>query len=394
MPKVLTIIQTPVFGGPHNQVVNLVEPLAAEGWESMVVLPTESDTGVERLRAANIPFVQTPLHRLRAKLNPMTHIALATSFMPEVRQLEKLIRQFQADVVHICGLMSMHGGVAAKRQDVPIMWQLLSNFAKPPLRQILTHYVAQNADSVMTTGRKIAEMHSEILKLGDRVIHFVAPVDTNRFRPDPQKRSAARKELGIPDDGLLIGTVGNRNRQKAHERMIEAFGYLQKQYSNVHFRILGANTPSYAPTYQKLVIERAKKLGLLDQGRLQFVEPGSRVVDLLPAFDIFVLTSRAEGIPTAILEAMSCAIPVVAMDVGAVEEVVLDGKTGILVRSTNPTIFAHAVAQLIEDPLRREEMGHNSRDYAVAEFGIAQCVRLHSLAYQKAIEHHQQRAAS
>jgi len=389
MPKVLAIIQTPVFGGPHNQMLNLVEPLAAQGWDTTVVLPLESDTGAERLSAAGIPLIRTSLHRLRAVLNPLTHFEMIDSFLPEVGSLEKLISQQQADVVQICGLMSIQGGIAARRLDIPIVWQLLSTFAPPPLRQLLTYYVQSAADVVMTTGEKIAQAHAGILKLKDRVIPFYPPVDTERFRPDGRQRQEARAELGVPEDGVLIGTVGNRNRQKGHDRMIEAFAHLRQRYPNLYFRILGAHTASNAAYYQKAVIERAKHLGLMENQQLQFVEPGDRVAELLPAFDIFVMTSRAEGIPTAILEAMACGIPVVSVDVGAIGEVVLDGKTGCLVKSVDSIVFAQAVEKLLENPLLRREMEQQSRQYAVAQFSIAQCVRLHCLAYQKAMKHHQ-----
>lgn len=388
MPKVLAIIQTPVFGGPHNQMLNLVKPLAEQGWDTTVVLPPEKGTGIERLSAVGIPFIQTPLHRLRATVNPKTHLELLTGFFPEVRLLEDIIRHQQADIVQICGLMSLHGGIAAKRQGIPIVWQLLSTFAPPPLRQLLSYYVTRTADVVMTTGQKIAQMHPGISQLGDRVIPFFPPVDTDRFRPDVGQRMRARAELGVPDEGILIGTVGNRSRQKAHHRMIEAFAYLQKPYENLHFRILGAHTPSNADYYQNEVMKRAENLGLLASQQLQFVEPGNRVVDFLPAFDIFVLTSLAEGTPTAIIEAMACGVPVVAMDVGGVGELVINGKTGLLVKSTDPIVFAQTVEKLVQDDALRKQMGENSRRHAVEHFSISQCVNLHRLAFERAIRHH------
>lgn len=389
MPKVLTIIQTPVYGGPHNCMLNTAKPLLDRGWESTVILPTENGTGRERLSAAGIPTVQTPIHRLRAKINPMVHLETVNSFFPEVSVIENLIREQQPDVVQICGLMSLHGGVAAKRQDVPIVWQILGTFAPPPLRQVLSRYVQGAADVVMTTGKKIAQIHTGITKLGDRVIPFYPPVDTERFRPDMEQRLRARAELGVPEGSILIGTVGNRCRPKAHERMVEAFAYLQKRYDNLHFRILGGHTPSNAVYYQREVMDRAKRLGLFNTPQFQLVEPGHRVPELLPAFDIFALTSRAEGIPTVVLEAMACGVPVVAMEVGGVAEVVMEGVTGFVVPSTNPTVFAQTVAKLIEDSSLRLQMEQNSRQQALAKFSIMNCVDLHIQAYDMALRHHQ-----
>lgn len=387
MPKVLAIIQTPVFGGPHNQMLNLVHPLAQQGWETVVVLPNEPGTGIERLQAANIPVRQTSLHRLRAKLNPLSHVEMLLAAEPEIRQLEALIEEEQADVVQICGLMSVHGGIAAQRRNIPIVWQLLSTFAPMPLRCLLTPYVKRVADIVMTTGVRIAHQHPGISAMGERLIPFFPPVDTQRFRFDPAQRERARAALGIPDNALAIGTIGNRNRQKAHERMIKLFAHLSERHCHLHFRILGAETPSNADYYKKHVVQLAERLNLLEDGRLQFVEPHDRVAELLPALDIFVLTSRAEGIPTAVLEAQACGIPVVSNNIGAIAEAVIDGQTGFISPSADTVTLSERIERLIQDPALRQKMGKQSREHAEAQFSIHQCVALHSQAYHMAIQH-------
>jgi glycosyltransferase involved in cell wall biosynthesis len=81
------------------------------------------------------------------------------------------------------------------------------------------------------------------------------------------------------------------------------------------------------------------------------------VAELLPALDIFVFPSRSEGMPAAVLEAMSCELPVVAADVGATGEEVVDGVTGLLVPAGDPPALADAIARLGADPAERGRMG-------------------------------------
>ena len=94
-------------------------------------------------------------------------------------------------------------------------------------------------------------------------------------------------------------------------------------------------------------------------GRLASRQPGPRVVlagertdvpEILPAFDVFALPSRYEGLPTAIVEAMACGVPVVATAVNAVSDVVVPGETGLLVPPQRPDLMAGAVAYLLDRP--------------------------------------------
>ncbi|MCB0189835.1 MAG: hypothetical protein KDE31_36435, partial [Caldilineaceae bacterium] len=118
MKRVLVTIHTPTFGGPHNQVLRMYEPLRALGWDTVVVLPEEPANGYERLTQAGIVCHRMPLHRLRATINPREHLALVRSFHQEVAQIRALIRQEQIDLVQVCGLLSLHGALAARAEQV------------------------------------------------------------------------------------------------------------------------------------------------------------------------------------------------------------------------------------------------------------------------------------
>jgi glycosyltransferase involved in cell wall biosynthesis len=127
-------------------------------------------------------------------------------------------------------------------------------------------------------------------------------------------------------------------------------------------------------------------MGLLEDSRLDFVDPKNKVNVLLNAFDIFVLTSRAEGIPTVILEAMATGLPVVSNDIGSVAEIVVNNHNGILVRKLDSGEIASAIQLLISDETLRYELGAASRDEVIKNFNIKKCAEIHIQAYQKASE--------
>ncbi len=384
--RLLSIIQTPTFGGPHNQMLRLTEPLNKLGWRTRVVLPAERESGFERLSAGGIEVVEIPIYRMRKKLDPRVHIRFIFGFWPTVQQLQDQIREYQPDVVQVCGLMSLHGAIAAYLERVPVVWQLLSTFAPLPLRFLLTPLVRKIAKVVMTTGTEIGRQHPGLGKIQDRVVPFFPPVDTGLFKPNRSRRARARQELNIPEDALLVGTVGNQNWQKGHDYFVDTALRVYERHPHLRFRILGTHTPSNADYYQKNVIQRARDYALLEEGVLDFVEPGSRVAELLPALDIFLLTSRAEGVPTAILEAMSCGIPVVATDVGSVKEVVEEGITGFVIPPADVSAAIDALDDLLGDADLMSQMGLRARQRAIERFDVNVCALVHASAYQQAME--------
>jgi glycosyltransferase involved in cell wall biosynthesis len=93
------------------------------------------------------------------------------------------------------------------------------------------------------------------------------------------------------------------------------------------------------------------------------------VPDLLPAFDVFALSSRYEGLPTAVVEAMVCGIPVVATAVNAVGDVVIPGETGLLVPPGRPELLAEAVGFLLDSPDAAARMAATARARLGTRFG-------------------------
>lgn len=292
MKTVLAVLHHPVFGGPHNQLVRLGKPLAARGWTTIAVLPEEQGNAAERLRAGGIKVVRTPLHRPRKSLHPGPHLALMSGLFREIASLRGIIREQRADLVQVFGPLYPHGALAAHLEGVPLVWQLLGTFAPYPIRLAMMPAVLYLSDVVMTTGLSIAWQHPGVRRLKERWVPFYPPVDTEEFRPDPSRRALAREELGIPPEGILVGTVGNFNRIKGHDFFVHAASYVQERFPKAFFRILGAHTPTQASYYDVKVRRVAERLGLLRNDRLRFVEPGDRVAELLPAFDLFVMTLR------------------------------------------------------------------------------------------------------
>lgn len=385
MRKFLHVIHYPVFGGPTNQALRLAAPLRDLGWETLVLLPDEPGNSVARLRDGGVETVTLPLHRLRATPDPRVQGRFLAGFVPEVRAIRALLRERSIDLVLVTGLTNPHAGFAARAEHLPVTWQLVDT--RPPMlmRRAFMPLVSHLADSLMTTGREVARVHPGALGFRDRLVPFFPPVDLAAFADAPLRREAARAQLAIPHGAVVVGTVGNLNPQKGHEYLIRAAARVRERIPNLALRILGAHTPTQS-SYEHRLRREAALLGF-DPAAV-FVDPGPRVPELLPAFDLFALTSvpRSEGIPTAILEAMAAGIPVVATAVGAVRDAVTP-ETGIVVPPLDVPAIVAAISALTRDTDRRVSLGAAARDVAHVRFSSQRSATEHVRAFDAATRH-------
>ena len=119
--------------------------------------------------------------------------------------------------------------------------------------------------------------------------------------------------------------------------------------------------------------------------RVRYATPLGSVASVVREFDVFVLSSRSEGVPTSLLEAMSCGLPSIAFDVGGVREVLRHEADGLLVGGPDATRLADGLRRLLSDPELRHLLGRSARQRAVQEFASEQCAHVHRLALEAAV---------
>lgn len=394
MTRVLAVIHGPAFGGAHNQLRMLREPLARRGFELVAAVPRGSEEAARRLRSTGVETVVVPLHRLRASADPRLHWALARTWRHEVRALRELISKGGFAVVQSHGVTNPHAAVAAHREGVANVWQIFDTRAPLALRRAAMPLVLRLADAISCWGRELSRAHPGAERFGERLVHVFPPVDTTRFAPDAELREHARRELEVPDGAVAIGTVGVRNPQKGHEWLVRAAARLQDGAAPAVFRVLGGPSPAHGE-YMRRVEREARDLGL-DERAFRFVDPGTRVPELVQALDVFTMPSvpRSEGMPTAILEAMACGKPVVATDVGATRELVAVGVTGELVPALDAEALAAALGRMIDDSDLRERAGAAGLERARTEFDLETLADLHALTFRRAIAHREARSSA
>ena len=215
-----------------------------------------------------------------------------------------------------------------------------------------------------------ASMHP---RLAGRTEVVVQGVDVEAIAARRGERDSARAELGIGPDEVLVATVANLRGNKDYPTMLAAARRLADTGIPIRFVSVGQG-----PLAQELETTR-EQLGLGD--RFRFLGYRDDPVRVLVAADVFCLSSRFEGLPIALLEAMAAGLPVVATTVGGIPTVVTDGQEGRLVPPGDPGALANAVAELADRESRsRLAKAATAR---VRSFGIDRAVQRQQELYEQ-----------
>jgi FkbM family methyltransferase len=385
----LFIEHHPVFGGPHNAAITLAKPLCEHGWRTIALLPNQEGSASERFREAGVEVETIELHRLRK--SPRENLRTGMHFASDVRRIREVIRRRGIALVVVAGFESPHGVLAGRLEGVPVVWQMISTRLPRSYGWIMSPFARRYADIVMTTGTTVAR-DAGVDGMGSRWIPFLSPVDTERFAPSAERRAAARRELGLDGDGLVVGTVGNVNPQKGHRTFIRAAAALRRTRTDARFVILGEQDRNH-DAYRNALLVEAERLGLTLGEDLRIESPGRRVAELAPAFDVFWCTSepRAEGVPTAVMEAMSLGLPVVSTETGGIRDIVRDDETGFVVAPFDSDALARTTEAVLQEPGKVEALGVAGRAFAEANCRIENCTASHLQAFDAAIAHARRR---
>jgi glycosyltransferase involved in cell wall biosynthesis len=206
--------------------------------------------------------------------------------------------------------------------------------------------------------------------------------DAKRFSPlTGAERDRVRAAMAVngepwPADALLACTVARLTPQKGLFDLLDAVPAVVARSPQTRFVIVGDGE------LREPMTKRIAAAGLQRQVRLAGSRSLDEVAAWLGAADLFVLSSRYEGLPLALMEAMAAGCPVVATDVGGVGEVVVDGSVGWLVPAADPRRLAEAINRIVGDPTARLAMASAGRARVLASFSVEACYEKTTVIYR------------
>ena len=325
---------------------------------------------------------------------PLHHATRSTAVGQDVMalaELWRLFRRLKPDIVHTHNPKpGLYGRVAARAAGVPgivnTVHGLYASPEDPTARRALVYALERAASTC--SGAELVQNPEDfrvLARLGvprQKLVLLGNGVDLQRFRPatDEQDRRAAREDLGVDADTVVVGTVARLVWQKGFHELFETAERLRDTLPNVVFVVVGGSDSDKADAIRPEQLAAAAR-----RGRIVFVGSRDEMEHVYPAFDLFVLPSYREGFPRSAMEAAACGLPVVATDIRGCRQVVSPGQTGLLVPLHDPVRLAAAIQELVSDPALRRDMGSAGRRKAEAEFDDRIVVTRSLEAYERVL---------
>lgn len=211
----------------------------------------------------------------------------------------------------------------------------------------------------------------------ERVEVIYNGIDLDVFGEGRQDRDSVRRDMRVGPNDLAVIQVARLDYLKDHLTAIRALGRVAARHPQVRLVLVGEG-----PERQKIEAEvRQRRL----TAHVRFLGLRKDVARLVPAADVFLLTSISEGIPLTLIEAMAAGLPVVSTRVGGVPEVVVEGRTGLLAPAGDDSALAEHILSLATDAARRQRMGHAGRQRAHSMFSEEQMHASYRRLYEEVL---------
>jgi len=351
--SIIFVINTLTHGGAEIQVSRLAVGLQRRGWKVAVVAMVAPDALEEELRGAGIEVYC--LHMRPGVPNPLAILNLA-----------RFIRARRSQIVHS---HIVHANLLARVARLVVKMPVLictAHSFKEGGRLHDVGYRLTDRLSDLTTSVSQAAV-DRYLRLGlarAGGIRFIPNgIDVRRFQNDPSQRRRLRDELGVGDRFVWL-VVARLEPDKNHANLLRAFSSAALDHpANPVLLVVGAGRLE------------SEVRGLVEQmqlsARVRFLGLRDDVPALMNAADALVLSSSMEGMPLVLQEASAVGLPVVATDVGGNAEVVVNGKSGLIVPSDDSAALARAMGVVMNmTPAQRDEMGRAGRMHVETNYDI------------------------
>jgi glycosyltransferase involved in cell wall biosynthesis len=361
-------------GGIEQFVLSLATGLPKDGFQTRIYSWMGDDPWAEEFRSRKIPvFATRGPNRFRS---PLDAFRLTKAWL----QLAAQLKRDRIDILHTHDFFpALVGRTASRMAGVPARVTTLHNLYEwwPKWAFAANRLLAGQTTAITCVSESVRQFMIQHEGLSpERYTTILNGVDEDRFRPNMDARAEIRRELDIKDGEILIGSVGSITTRKAQWILAKAVAPLIASGIPVQVRIWGANGSNPQHAEQELMA-LVGQLGIGDRFRL--LPPRRDIERVYTAMDIHCMTSIAEGLSLASVEAMMCGVVPVYSDIGPFREVV-DANTGFLFKSEDPA----DLERTLRVALSRESLAGialAARSAAVVRFGQTRMVAEYAKIY-------------
>ncbi|WP_331234215.1 glycosyltransferase family 4 protein [Natronorarus salvus] len=369
------------FGGGSQMLLRLLKNLDTERFDPIVLAQYE-DEFCKRAQRHKIPVRIVPFRGILDSYNkslldqptyklPLLGLRIG-QFVLSARSLLS-----SADVIwcqNIRALLTILPYVLFSR--TPTIWNIGLGERSTGLMRRLNSIALFASDYVFIESEAQAmDVFSDrqLSRYKEKFVIFYKGIDTEEFKPSSDDANGS--------EVFRVGTAALLVPRKGLDQFIDCAEQIIERRSDVHFYIAGDTPRDGDSTYERRLRRRVKGAGIED--RVHFLGWVEEMPAYLNSLDLFVLPSHNEGIPGSVREALSTGLPVVATDVGGTSEVVINGKTGILVQPGETSELVEAVTHILENREVRKEMGARGRDHVTKSFSLKGYVDRYEMFLQR-----------
>ena len=338
--KILFLVTQSEFGGAQRFIYRLATSLNPQKYDILVAAGPEGNDAHGLLFILGKRGLRTIASKfLRRGINPIFDLLA-------VFEVKKLLKKEKPDILFLCSSKAGFIGVLAGRpfknlriiyriggwsfNDPWPAWKRKFYFLLEKISAQWKDYIINNAESDRQQATKLG------IKPRKEILTIYNGIDVGKL--EFLTREEARKLLALKDEDFVVGTIANDYPTKGLKYLREA----KKKLRDIRCIILS---------------------GIPEAHRY------------LRAFDVFVLPSVKEGFPWVVLEAMAAEVPVIATKVGALPEIIQEGKNGILIEPKNPQQIADAVIKLLDNESLRKSIAEQGRKTVIEKFNLDKMIK-------------------
>ncbi len=347
--KICCVDEDGRYGGPQSRMIDVYKNIDLNKITYDFLIPSDVKIFKKKLKKIKAKFYEFEITRLSSDILIFLKYIL---FLPlEIFTLVKFFKEQNYKLIQINGVPHFKSFIAAKLSKTPVVWVIEDSYSPTLILLVFKILVKIFHTKIIYLSEKVYNFYLKDLGLKKKHLHkIMSPTDSNFFK---RKKFKNKKSL-------RICTISGILNVKDTETFLNVAQEVLKKNINIEFIFAGRGTKSESSYYRKIMtIYKSMNLNL--RKKILFLGMQQNVKRLLENSDIFLFTSKSEGGPIVIWEAMSMKLPIVTTKVGGTEEYIKNGYNGYLCSIGNHKEIADKILKLINDTETRKKFGIRSR---------------------------------
>jgi glycosyltransferase involved in cell wall biosynthesis len=364
--KICHIITRLIVGGAQENTILSCEGQHDRGHDvTLITGPPIGPEGSLLERAQKYGYKVEVIDSMRRAIHPFWDYRA-------YKQLIDMLKRSRPDVVHThSSKAGIIGRWAAHKANVPFIVHTIHGLAFTastvgPMNSMyefaerktapITHRIICVADAMRE------QSLAKHIGKADQYVTVYSGMDTAPFLNPEVSRADVRKQYGIADDEIVLGTIARLFHLKGHDDILDHLADLSAKFPKLRFLWIGGGVLKYKLQF------RIGMMALLSRVIFTDLVPPARIPELANAMDVMVHPSHREGLARALPQGSLAGIPVIAYDIDGNREGVIDQKTGLVIPAFDKKKLGEAMIKLITDEPLRKQMGQAGREFALSRF--------------------------